>query len=74
MTGGFYHGKDFDKPRQVCTGSRRTEEAWYLRKDLWKEGSGAVSYTHLAVIGAPVSYVTSVIDVKDTEYNRFVIT
>ena len=28
----------------------------------------------MAVIGAPVSYVTSVIDVKDTEYNRFVIT
>lgn len=28
----------------------------------------------MAVIGAPISYVTSVIDVKDTEYNRFVIT
>lgn len=28
----------------------------------------------MALIGAPVSYVTSVIDVKDTNYNRFVIT
>ena len=28
----------------------------------------------MAVIGAPISYVTSVIDVKDTEYNRFVVT
>lgn len=28
----------------------------------------------MAVIGAPVSYITSVIDVKDTNYNRFVVT
>lgn len=28
----------------------------------------------MALIGSPVSYVTSVIDVKDTNYNRFVIT
>lgn len=28
----------------------------------------------MAVIGAPVRYVTSVIDVKDTAYNRFVVT
>ncbi|MGM9553368.1 MAG: pyridoxal-dependent decarboxylase [Faecousia sp.] len=28
----------------------------------------------MALIGAPVSYVTSVIDVKDTSYGRFVIT
>ena len=28
----------------------------------------------MSVIGAPVSYVTTVIDVKDTSYNRFVIT
>lgn len=28
----------------------------------------------MAVIGAPVSYVTTVIDVKDTKYNRFVVT
>lgn len=28
----------------------------------------------MALIGAPVSYVTSVIDVKETSYNRFVIT
>lgn len=28
----------------------------------------------MAVIGAPVSYVTTVVDVKDTTYNRFVVT
>ena len=28
----------------------------------------------MAVIGASVSYVTSVIDIKDTEFNRFVVT
>lgn len=28
----------------------------------------------MSLIGAPVSYVTSVIDVKDTTYNRFIVT
>lgn len=28
----------------------------------------------MALIGVPISYVTSVIDVKDTEFNRFVVT
>lgn len=28
----------------------------------------------MAVIGVPITYVTSVIDVKDTEFNRFVVT
>lgn len=28
----------------------------------------------MAVIGAPVSYVTTVIDVKETQFNRFVVT
>lgn len=28
----------------------------------------------MALIGAPISYVTSVIDVKDTTFNRFVVT
>ncbi len=28
----------------------------------------------MALIGSPISYVTSVIDVKDTTYNRFVVT
>lgn len=28
----------------------------------------------MAVIGAPISYVTTVIDVKETEFNRFVVT
>lgn len=28
----------------------------------------------MAVVGAPITYVTSVIDVKDTEFSRFVVT
>ena len=28
----------------------------------------------MAVVGAPISYVSTVIDVKDTDYNRFVVT
>ncbi len=28
----------------------------------------------MAVIGSPISYVSTVIDVKDTQYNRFVVT
>ena len=28
----------------------------------------------ISLIGAPISYVTRVIDIKDTEYNRFVVT
>lgn len=28
----------------------------------------------MAVIGAPISYVTTVVDVKDTEFNRFIVT
>ena len=28
----------------------------------------------MAVIGAPISYITTVVDVKDTEFNRFVVT
>ena len=28
----------------------------------------------MAIIGAPVSYVTTVLDVKETEFNRFVVT
>lgn len=39
-----------------------------------KERTKLIVEPGMAVIGAPVSYVTSVIDVKDTQFNRFVVT
>lgn len=45
-----------------------------LAEEFDKEKTKLVIEPGMAVIGAPVSYVTSVIDIKDTNYNRFVIT
>ena len=39
-----------------------------------KEKTKIIVEPGMAVIGAPISYVTTVVDVKDTEYNRFVVT
>lgn len=39
-----------------------------------KENTQIIIEPGMAVIGSPISYVTTVIDVKDTEYNRFVVT
>ncbi len=39
-----------------------------------KEKTKIIVEPGMAVIGTPISYVTTVIDVKDTEYNRFVVT
>lgn len=39
-----------------------------------KEKTKLIIEPGMAVIGAPVRYVTTVIDVKDTEFNRFVVT
>lgn len=39
-----------------------------------KEKTKLIVEPGMAVIGAPITYVTSVIDVKDTEFNRFVVT
>lgn len=45
-----------------------------LSKSFDKTKTKLIVEPGMAVIGSPISYVTSVIDVKDTEFNRFVIT
>lgn len=45
-----------------------------LSKSFDKAKTKLIVEPGMAVIGSPISYVTSVIDVKDTEFNRFVIT
>lgn len=45
-----------------------------LSKQFDKERTKLIIEPGMAVIGAPVRYVTTVIDVKDTEFNRFVVT
>lgn len=45
-----------------------------LSKQYDKERTKLIVEPGMAVIGAPVRYVTTVIDVKDTEFNRFVVT
>lgn len=45
-----------------------------LKSEFDKNKTKLIIEPGMSVIGAPVSYVTSVIDVKDTNYNRFVIT
>lgn len=45
-----------------------------LSKRLDKKRTTLIVEPGMAVIGAPVSYVTTVVDVKDTEINRFVVT
>lgn len=45
-----------------------------LKKKFSIEKTTLIVEPGMSVIGAPISYVCSVIDVKDTTYNRFVIT
>lgn len=45
-----------------------------LSKRFDKERTKLIVEPGMAVIGAPISYVTTVVDVKDTEINRFVVT
>lgn len=45
-----------------------------LSKQFDKERTKLIIEPGMAVIGAPVRYVTTVIDVKDTQFNRFVVT
>ncbi|MGN9001503.1 hypothetical protein [Bariatricus sp. HCP28S3_C2] len=45
-----------------------------LSKHFNKERTKLIVEPGMAVIGAPISYVTTVVDVKDTEFNRFVVT
>ena len=45
-----------------------------LTSEFDKEKTTLIVEPGMALIGAPVSYVTTVIDIKDTEFNRFVVT
>lgn len=45
-----------------------------LSKSFDKAKTKLIVEPGMAVIGSPISYVTSVIDIKDTGFNRFVIT
>ena len=45
-----------------------------LKQDFTVEETTLVVEPGMALIGAPISYVTTVIDTKDTSYGRFVIT
>lgn len=68
--GGFFGGlpskPQFDEYLSLMEG--------VLSKRFDKNRTKLIIEPGMAVIGAPISYVTSVIDVKDTNYNRFVIT
>ena len=68
--GGFFGGlptkPSFDEYIRTIAGILKTRFNPQKTKLIVEPG--------MALIGAPVSYVTSVIDVKDTSYNRFVIT
>lgn len=68
--GGFFGGlpkkPPFDEYIRTIAGILKTKFDPQKTKLIVEPG--------MALIGAPVSYVTSVIDVKDTCYNRFVIT
>lgn len=45
-----------------------------LSKSFDKTKTKLIVEPGMAVIGAPVSYITTVIDVKETQFNRFVVT
>ena len=68
--GGFFGGlptkPQFDEYMALMAG--------ILRKRFSPEKTALILEPGMAVIGAPVSYVTTVIDVKDTTANRFVVT
>lgn len=68
--GGFFGGvqgkPDFNK--YLLNISR------VLEKNFDKEKTKLIVEPGMSLIGAPVDYVTTVIDVKETTYNRFVIT
>ncbi len=67
--GGFFGGLA-NKPQFV---DYAREVAKVLSERFSPEQTQLIVEPGMALIGASVSYVTSVIDVKDTSYNRFVI-
>lgn len=68
--GGFFGGlptkPQFDEYMALMAG--------ILRKRFSPRETALILEPGMAVIGAPVRYVTTVIDVKDTTFNRFVVT
>lgn len=68
--GGFFGGvstkPQFDEYMELMSGT--------LKKEFNPKTTTLIVEPGMAVIGAFVSYVTSVIDVKDTAFNRFVVT
>lgn len=68
--GGFFGGL----PTKPQFEEYLSEMAQILSTRFDREKTKLILEPGMAVIGAPVSYVTTVIDVKETSYNRFVIT
>lgn len=68
--GGFFGGlstkPQFDEYLSLMEG--------ILSKHFDKERTKLIVEPGMAVIGSPISYVTTVVDVKDTGFNRFVVT
>lgn len=68
--GGFFGGlsskPQFDEYLSLMAG--------ILSKHFDKERTKLIVEPGMAVIGAPISYVTTVVDVKDTAFNRFIVT
>lgn len=68
--GGFFGGLE-NKPQFVDYMKAVSE---ILRGTFESEKTALIVEPGMSLIGSPISYVTSVIDVKDTTYGRFVIT
>ena len=68
--GGFFGGL----PRKPQFEEYMSLMAGILSTQFDRDRTTLVIEPGMAVIGAPVRYVTSVIDVKDTSYHRFVVT
>lgn len=68
--GGFFGGL----PTKPTFETYMALMAEILSTQFQKERTKLILEPGMAVIGAPVQYVTTVVDVKDTQYNRFVIT
>lgn len=70
LVGGFFGGLN-DKTQ---FDEYISSVAKILKEVVSVENTTLIIEPGMSIIGSPISYVTSVIDVKDTTYNRFVIT
>lgn len=68
--GGFFGGLP-NKPQFLDYMSLISK---ILKQEFDPKSTTLIIEPGMSLIGSPVSYVTSVIDVKDTSYNRFVVT